>query len=364
MPDVTPSDVTPSVSDLSAVPASDATAPPAVLGPTTETAECPPAPPVESAPESASGQPAPQADATSAEQALGDHPQVPSATASQLAPQTALSISPPLAVDDLCAELKPDQIKAMRHIISGLTIPEAAVAAGVPRRTLYRWCNEDPRFAAALNLWKHEQLDSAQTQALGAVAPALRTIIAAIENGNLPASIQLVRALGVLAPVQPGETDPNRIRRKRRLAGYRKEKKLAEAEYKHEVNHLYRVDSVLAWDERLGEELAERDCFTERDENLWRRYELTLHLTEEECHEIRERKPAGPPRCLRPSAAEALAANERFSARAGWNVADHANSFLDRGRLAAQAAKGREEALKVFEILRARNPRREEAPVE
>ena len=62
--------------------------------------------------------------------------------------------------------------------------------------------------------------------------------------------------------------------------------------------------------------------------------------------------------------AEALAANERFSARAGWNVADHANSFLERGRLAADAAKGREQALKVLEIFRSRSPHREEEPAQ
>ncbi|HSZ58418.1 MAG TPA: hypothetical protein VK797_22320 [Tepidisphaeraceae bacterium] len=359
MSDVSPSDVTPSVSDPSTLPSCDASAPPEPVGLATEAAQSPPAPAADCVSDTAL-QPS-ASTVTSPEQAT---PQPPSTATGEPAPQTALSLSPPASHDDLCAELKPDQVRAMRHIIAGLTIPEAAVAAGVKRRTLYRWCNEDPLFAAALNLWKHEQLNSAQSQALGALAPALRTIVRAVENGNLPASMQLVRALGVLAPAKPGETDPGRIRRKRRLASFRKERLLARAEQKNDVNHLYHVDSVAAWDHRLGEELADRDFFTERDENLWRRYEFTLHLTEEECHEISLRKVTGPPRCPRPSAAEALAANERFSARAGWNVADHANGFLERGRLAAQAAQSREEALKVLEILRSRAPRREEEPAQ
>lgn len=360
MSDVTPSNVTPSVSDPSTLPGTDASAPPEPVGLATDAAQCPPAPPADCISDVASQPSGPTV--TSPEPPATQQP--PSPATGEPAPQTALSLSPPASHDDLCAELKPDQVRAMRHIIAGLTIPEAAVAAGVKRRTLYRWCNEDPLFAAALNQWKHEQLDSAQSQAFGALAPALRTIVRAVENGNLPASMQLVRGLGVLVHAKPGETDPGRIRRERRLASVRKERLLAEAEQESDVNHLYHVDSVAAWDQRLGEELAERDFFTERDENLWRRYELTLHLTEEECTELSCRKFAGPPRCPRPSPAEALAANERFSARAGWNVADHANRFLERGRLAAQAAQSREEALKVLEILRSRKPHHEDGPVE
>ena len=191
-----------------------------------------------------------------------------------------------------------------------------------------------------LNLWKREQLESARTQALGVVGPALKTISAAVERGNVTAAMQVVRCLGVLAPPKAGETDPKRIRRKRKVARHRKESRLVGLEQKYNVNNGFGLDTIDAWDKRLGDELADRDLLVWAVEFDWRHYESTLHMTEEECHRRQWKRPAGPPAQRRPSQFEALAAYERICISNRWDVAAKMNEYMQEGREAAEAAKG------------------------
>jgi hypothetical protein len=214
-------------------------------------------------------------------------------------------------VDDLCAELKADQVKAMQHLVAGLSITDAAIASGVARRTLFRWCKEDETFVAALNLWKHAQLESGRTQALTLIGPALKTVGTAIQQGHVSASLQVIRGLGVLSPAKPGETDPDQLKRKRKIRKHRKEQRLAELERKYRVPDDNPIETVAEWDNRLDELLHLRDHLIRGNEKEWRNYELTLQLTPEQCQARKLKKPAGRPSCPRPSEAESTAALER-----------------------------------------------------
>ena len=254
-------------------------------------------------------------------------------------PVTVLPAAPP-GVDDLCAELKPEQVKAMQQLISGLSITDAAVASGVPRRSLFRWCKEDETFVAALNLWKHATLESGRTQALTLLSPAIKTVGHAIQNGHVSASLQVMRGLGVFSPQKQGETDPALLKRKRKIHKHRKQQRLETLEQKYRVPDDNPIETVAEWDYRLDKLLELRDDIIRGSEQEWCNYELTLHLTPEQCEKRWLKKPAGPPTRPRPSEAEAIAALERECVRRNWSTEGFVERYLKERREAAEAAKG------------------------
>jgi hypothetical protein len=237
-------------------------------------------------------------------------------------------------------ELTAEQLNALRHLVAGLSLTDTASATGIGRRTLYRWLHEDPVFAATLNLWKREQLESARTQMLGMLAPALKTVGSAVQQGDVSASLHVIRGLGVLTPQKPGTTDPDQLKRKRKIHKHRKEQRLAELERKYRVPDDNPIETVAEWDKRLDELLELRDHMIERDENQWRHYERTLHMTEEQLLHKRWKKPAGAPTCPRPSEAQIVGMCERESIRHHWDIKTHTKYYLEKGRRAAEAAKG------------------------
>lgn len=256
-----------------------------------------------------------------------------------LVPVTVLPAASP-DVDDLCAGLKPEQIKAMHYLVSGLSITDAAIASGVRRRTLFRWCKEDETFVAALNLWKHATIESGRTQALTLLSPALKTVGNAVQHGHVSASLQVIRGLGVFSPQKPGETDPAQLKRKRKIRKHRRQQRLQELERKYRVPDDNPIETVAEWDKRLDELLELRDDIVRGSEKEWCNYELTLHLTPEQCEKRRLKKPAGPPTCPRPSEAEAVAALERECRRRNWHTESFVENYLEERREAAEAAKG------------------------
>jgi hypothetical protein len=263
----------------------------------------------------------------------------PTRSEPDLAPEIMLPAPP--GVDDLCAELKADQVKAIQHLVGGLSITDAAIASGVPRRTLFRWCKEDETFVAALNLWKHAQLESARTQALSLLSPALKTVGTAIQQGHVSASLQVIRGLGVLSPAKPGETDPDQLKRKRKIRKHRKQQRLEQLEQKYRVPDDNPIKTLDQWHQHLDKALELRDDIIRANEEEWRVYELTLHMTPEQCERRSLEKPSGPPACPRPSEAETIAMIEHECRRMPWlEFTSRLHCYLARGRHAAEAAKG------------------------
>jgi hypothetical protein len=125
----------------------------------------------------------------------------------------------------LLMELPADQQVALQELGKGATITDAALAAGVDRRTVSRWIHHDPNFTVAYNAWCQELLDSGLGRALAMTDSALNTIANAIQNGHVNASLQVVKQLGVLRAAKPGSTDAGQIkRRQRRPQGPAREK--------------------------------------------------------------------------------------------------------------------------------------------
>ncbi len=107
------------------------------------------------------------------------------------------------------AELAPRQQAAILALASGEGFSKAAEVAGVSRQTIYNWRRTDPRFAALLHAWETDTKASAQHRLLSMVDNAVANVDAAVSAGDTRISLELLRRMGVLAPIALGETDPD-----------------------------------------------------------------------------------------------------------------------------------------------------------
>lgn len=79
--------------------------------------------------------------------------------------------------------LRPNQLKAIESILTTGNITKAAKAAGVERRTVYRWLKEDD-FSQALAAAEAEALRLAAAKMAGAVERAIDTLLDIMENSQ------------------------------------------------------------------------------------------------------------------------------------------------------------------------------------
>jgi hypothetical protein len=110
-------------------------------------------------------------------------------------------------------ELSPKQILALNALVSGKRIHEAAVAAGVNRRTLTRWL-QSPLFRAAFNAeLKHLSQQASRRSALVTIR-ALDALDRIIASGEDPALV-IKAALAVFQhrppPIEYGPITPQDI---------------------------------------------------------------------------------------------------------------------------------------------------------
>ncbi len=114
--------------------------------------------------------------------------------------KTSLALSSD-APDDLeCSDLSSAQLAYLRALISGKTITAAAEEAGVARKTVYRW-QSNPRFAAVLNGWRKQAMESARTQLVGLTDEAIETLAIALKkNRDVRVALALLKGVGGLSP--------------------------------------------------------------------------------------------------------------------------------------------------------------------
>jgi hypothetical protein len=122
------------------------------------------------------------------------------------------------------------QEQALTHLASGKSIAAAARSAGVNRRTVFRWLESDPHFAAAYNAWRKETVASGRARVLAMTDIALDTVQSAILDGNARVAVQVAKATGVMDAPKPGTTDPSRFYRRKRLRDAKWQEALAKAE--------------------------------------------------------------------------------------------------------------------------------------
>lgn len=109
--------------------------------------------------------------------------------------------------------LNPQQERAVELLLTGMTVTAVAATIGVSRETVHRWLRENFRFIAAVNRGKRELSNAASARLLAAWNKAAENVATAVENGDLKASLLVLRTFGTAFGVNSsiGSDDPEKL---------------------------------------------------------------------------------------------------------------------------------------------------------
>jgi hypothetical protein len=88
-------------------------------------------------------------------------------------------------------------------LCTGMTDAEVAAAVGVVRETVWSWRNEVPLFMAELEKARQQFISGAIDKLRSTLPKAVENVVAAIEEGNLKASLELLRCVGMYNADKP-----------------------------------------------------------------------------------------------------------------------------------------------------------------
>jgi hypothetical protein len=89
------------------------------------------------------------------------------------------------------------QKNAIDQLITGATDGDVAAAVGVDRSTVWQWRHTHPLFQAELERARAEVYGAPQERLRSCLMKAVSNLAAAVENGELRASIELLKAVGL-----------------------------------------------------------------------------------------------------------------------------------------------------------------------
>jgi hypothetical protein len=117
-------------------------------------------------------------------------------------------------------DLKPSQLSVLERLLAGQTVTDAAKAGGVSRATVHRWLKEDYSFQAELNRSRHELNEAIGNALLSTALRATTNVAAAIEGGDVSASLKLLKGIGALSgqPVSIMSDDADILRHEEEIA--------------------------------------------------------------------------------------------------------------------------------------------------
>lgn len=115
--------------------------------------------------------------------------------------------------------LRTQQRIALEDLIAGKSYTQASHAAGVDRKTLYRWMSADKAFKAAVAVWRSHNAMVVRDRLAAAAPMAAEALARAASAGNLRAAHLLLKGLGHLSglPAHPDRPAPRLPRRGRIL---------------------------------------------------------------------------------------------------------------------------------------------------
>src|SRR6266850_3999548 len=93
--------------------------------------------------------------------------------------------------------LTPEQDAAIELLLQGQTDQSVADAINRDRATIWRWKTRVPFFMATLEARRQEQFGQASQRLRNLLEKAIDNVAAAIEEGNLKASFEVIRATGL-----------------------------------------------------------------------------------------------------------------------------------------------------------------------
>jgi hypothetical protein len=86
-----------------------------------------------------------------------------------------------------------EQLNAIDLLVTGKTDAEVAAAVGRDRTTIWEWRNRWPFFMATLQERQAELYRTATERLRSGLGKAVETLLEAVENGNIKASIELLK---------------------------------------------------------------------------------------------------------------------------------------------------------------------------
>jgi transcriptional regulator with XRE-family HTH domain len=90
-----------------------------------------------------------------------------------------------------------EQKNAIDRLITGATDAEVAAAVGVDRSTVWQWRHAHPPFQAELERARAEMYRAPQEKLRSCLMKAVSNLVAAVEKGEIRASIELLKAVGM-----------------------------------------------------------------------------------------------------------------------------------------------------------------------
>ncbi len=114
------------------------------------------------------------------------------------------------AIAGLGSQVDAVQVQVLAFLLEGRSITESAAAAGVDRTTVHRWLKDDFNFRAGFNRGKKQLQAETETRLMQVAQRAADALGRAIDEGNVTASIAVLKGLGLLsgAGISLGSDDP------------------------------------------------------------------------------------------------------------------------------------------------------------
>lgn len=105
------------------------------------------------------------------------------------------------------------QAQAVVGLLGGLSVTDAAKAAGVSRATVHRWLKDDFTFQAAVNQGQRELQEALQCRLLNLAEDAVSCVEKVLQAGDGKAALALLKGLGFLKcrSLPIGSSDPKEL---------------------------------------------------------------------------------------------------------------------------------------------------------
>ena len=106
--------------------------------------------------------------------------------------------------------LTEQQAQAAALVAEGIALDDVAATIGEHTATVSEWREDNPAFIAEVNRRRQEAWRQAQDRLRALVPKALDALAEAVEAGDLKASFEVLKAVGIYGkvPAPGGETDP------------------------------------------------------------------------------------------------------------------------------------------------------------
>jgi hypothetical protein len=116
------------------------------------------------------------------------------------------------------------QENAIDALLLGQTDGDVAATVGVNRSTVWEWRTQHPLFMATLEQRRADLWRAPQEKLRSLAMKAIENLATAIDNGNLRASLELLKCIGLYGVVAPaGATDPETVLRQHVAARVKQE---------------------------------------------------------------------------------------------------------------------------------------------